>query len=130
MSDKAKTVDSEAVLQIIGVNPARSTRRVSGVFGILQSSVVGHLHNIGKGIRSYRIVTHVTKIFQNFWPIVVVSARYRLLLIRVSNTKGLPHCVIYSRNICRQCYTVFYYIEIVMRWRGYLIQTKILMTGF
>ena len=67
MSDKPKTVDSKAMLQAIVANTVSSTRRVSGEPGISQSSVVRHVHELGKNICYCWIVPHVTKISQNFW---------------------------------------------------------------
>ena len=43
-----KTMDSEAVLQTIEADPASSTQNVSGELGISQSSVIRHLHDLGK----------------------------------------------------------------------------------
>ena len=63
---RPKTIDSELVLQAKETNQASSTCRVSGKLGILQSSVVCRLYELGKGIKSYQIVPHITKILQNF----------------------------------------------------------------
>ena len=49
------------------VNLASSTQRVSGELSISQSNVVCHLHNLSKSNQSFKIVSHVTKIFQNIW---------------------------------------------------------------
>ena len=65
-SDQPKVVDSEAVLLVVNTKLASSIQRVSGDFDISLSSVVRHLHDISKSIRSWRFVPHVTKILQNF----------------------------------------------------------------
>ena len=65
-------MDSEAELQAIEANPARSSLRVSDKVGILQSSVVLHSHYLSKNIGSYQIVPYVTKISQNFWLIFIL----------------------------------------------------------
>ena len=57
-------MNSEAVLQAIEPNSASSTLEVSDL-GISQSSVVNHLHNLGKSILINQIVLHITKILQN-----------------------------------------------------------------
>ena len=49
-SSWSKTVDSKAMLQTIDANPMSSIRRVSGEFGISQSNVVHHLHELCKGV--------------------------------------------------------------------------------
>ena len=46
--DKPKTMDSEAVLQVIEPNPVSSTRRVSGELCISLFSVVHYIHDLGK----------------------------------------------------------------------------------
>ena len=56
MLGKLKTVHSKIVLQAIEENPASSPRRVLDDLGILQPSVACHLYNLGKSIRSCRIV--------------------------------------------------------------------------
>ena len=66
-SGRPKTVDSDAVLQAIKVNPRSSPGRVSSELSISQFSVVHHLFDLSKSIRSYWILPHVTKISQNFW---------------------------------------------------------------
>ena len=66
---KPKIIDCKAMLSAVEVNPVISTQRVSGEFGILQSSVVHHFHDYSK---SCPIVPHVTKILQNFWLIQVI----------------------------------------------------------
>ena len=65
-SDRPKIVDSEAILQTIEANPVSSTRRVSGELSLSQSSVVFHIHDLSKYIKSCRIMFHITKILQNF----------------------------------------------------------------
>ena len=45
---RPKTVNSVAVLQALKANPMSSTQRVSLEFGISQSSVVCHHHELGK----------------------------------------------------------------------------------
>ena len=64
-SGRTKTVISEAIFQAIEVNLISSTWRVSGEFGISQFSAVSHLHDLGKGIWSGWIASHITKILQN-----------------------------------------------------------------
>ena len=49
---RPKTMDSEAVVQAIEANPEGSTLRESGKHSISESSVVYHLHDFGKCIRS------------------------------------------------------------------------------
>ena len=49
-SGRPKTVDSEALLQVIEANPASYTQRVSGELSISQSTVVCCLHNFSKSI--------------------------------------------------------------------------------
>ena len=63
---KLKTMDSKAMLQAIEANLVSSTQRVSGELHILQTSVVGHFHDLCKSTQSW-FVPHVTKILQNFW---------------------------------------------------------------
>ena len=70
-----KTVVSETVLQTIEVNPMCSIWRVSGEFGISQSCVIRHLHNLNKSTWSCWILLHITKILQNFW-FTLVSKKY------------------------------------------------------
>ena len=48
-----KGMDSEAVQQVIDINPVSSTQKVSGKLGISQSSMVCHFYNQGKSIQSY-----------------------------------------------------------------------------
>ena len=57
---------SEAGLQAIEANLESNIWRVPGKLGILQSSVVHHLHNLSKSIQSCQTVLHVTKIFKNY----------------------------------------------------------------
>ena len=54
------------VHQAININGASSNRRVSGEVDISQSSVVHHLHDLDKSIRSCGIAFHFTKIWPNF----------------------------------------------------------------
>ena len=49
---RPKTMDSGSVLKPIEANPVSSTWRVSGKPRLSQSSVVHHLHNLGKSILS------------------------------------------------------------------------------
>ena len=65
-------MDSKAVLQAMEANPLSSIWRVSGELSLSQSSVVYHLHDLGKSIQSCQIVPHVTKILQNFWLILII----------------------------------------------------------
>ena len=62
-----KIVDSEAVLEAIKENLVSSTLRVSGEFGISQSSVVCNHLDLSKSMWSCQIKPHVTKILQKFW---------------------------------------------------------------
>ena len=48
-------------------NMACIIRRVSGVLDIFLSSLVCHLHDLGRNIWGGQIVLHVCKILQNFW---------------------------------------------------------------
>ena len=68
---RSKTMDSEAVPQAIEVNLASSTQRVSGKLIISQSNVVCNLHDLSKSMQICQILPHITKIFQNFWLILV-----------------------------------------------------------
>ena len=61
-----KTTNSKAMLQAIAALPASSYQRVSGKLHISQSSVIRHLHNLGKNIWSSWIVAHITKVLLNF----------------------------------------------------------------
>ena len=47
-----KSEDSEAVLQVIELNPVSSTLKVSGELCISQFSVDRHLYDIGKSFRA------------------------------------------------------------------------------
>ena len=71
-SGRRKTVDTETVLQAIEANPASNPPRVSGNHVISQSCVVGFFHDLSKRIWSCWILTHVTKILQNFWFTLVI----------------------------------------------------------
>ena len=62
---RPKNIDSEAVFYVKKAN-SKSIK-----LGISQSRMIYHLHNIGKSNQNCQIVPHVTKIFQNFWPILV-----------------------------------------------------------
>ena len=78
---KPKTVDPEVMLQTTEVN---STQRVSGELGILQSSVVCHLHDLGKRIRSCLTVPHITKILQNSWlNLVLVNKWHKINQLKI-----------------------------------------------
>ena len=61
----SKTVDNEAVLQIIEENLVSSIQGVSCEFDISQSSVVCHLNDLNKSIRFNWFVLCVTKILLN-----------------------------------------------------------------
>ena len=61
MSGRLKAMNSKAMLQAIEAN---STWKVSDKLGMLQSSIVCHLHDLGKSIWSCQIVSHITKILQ------------------------------------------------------------------
>ena len=77
-----KIVDSEAIVQAIEENLVSNSRRVSGELGISQTSVVRHLHVLGKSTRRRWIVPHVTKILQNFW--------LTLVFLKVFSTLKIP----------------------------------------
>ena len=68
-SDCKNLVDS--MLQAIEANLASKTQRVPGELGISQSNEICHLQNLNKSIQSCQIVPHFTRIFQNFWLILV-----------------------------------------------------------
>ena len=53
---------------------------VSDDLRISQLSIVHHLHDLSKNIQSCWIVPHVTKILQNFWLIIVITAYLTVLL--------------------------------------------------
>ena len=63
---KPKIVDLEATFQVIDANQVSSTWRVSGELGISHFNLVHLLPELGKNIRSCRIVPHVTQISLNF----------------------------------------------------------------
>ena len=75
------------MLQAIEANLASSTWRVSGELG----SVVYHLNNFGKSLRSRQIVPHITKILQNFWLTLVLfvgSSKYNSNIYNTSLNKS------------------------------------------
>ncbi|CAD5220683.1 unnamed protein product [Bursaphelenchus xylophilus] len=47
-SGRPTTVDSEAIREAVETNPSVSTRRLAAELGIPQTSVVRHLHALGK----------------------------------------------------------------------------------
>ena len=51
-SNRPKSMDCLAVLQVKEKNPMISTQRILGEFGISQSCVVHYLHNLFKSIQS------------------------------------------------------------------------------
>ena len=59
------------------INPASSSRRVSGELTISNSIVVHPIHNVGKSTQSCWIVPHVTKILQNFWLTLVKERKVK-----------------------------------------------------
>ena len=67
MSGRYKIMESKTVLQALEANPVSSIWRISGEFGISQSSVVHKILNLGKSILSFQIEHHIAKISQNFW---------------------------------------------------------------
>ena len=72
-----KSIDSEAILQTIEANAANSNLRVSPKLSISKSSVVYHLHNLGKSIEM------LTKIVQNFWKMFFFYfKRYKFLRVK------------------------------------------------
>ena len=60
-SGRPQTMDSEAVLQVIEANQVSHIRRVSGELSVFKSSMVHHLHKLGKSIRNELAVLRVTK---------------------------------------------------------------------
>ena len=62
-SSRLKTVNFEAVLHPVAANPASTTRRVSGEYGILRSRVM-------------------TKILQNYWFILLKSQNFWFTLLK------------------------------------------------
>ena len=65
------------MLQIIEENPARSTLRVSGKLGILQSSVIHLLHDLGK---KHSEVPNYTKHYQNVAKLLTRSRKRRIVI--------------------------------------------------
>ena len=64
---RPKSVDSGAVLQTLEANLASCNRRVSGEFGISESCLVLHLHDLGKKHTELpNCASLTTKILQNF----------------------------------------------------------------
>ena len=57
-SGRPMTVDSEAIRESIEANPSTSTRRLSAELDITQTSVVRHLHALGKVNRCCLEVPH------------------------------------------------------------------------
>lgn len=57
-SGRPQEVDSEALNAAVEANPCASTRRLSNDLGIPQTSVVEHLHRMGKVYRSCRLIPH------------------------------------------------------------------------
>ena len=72
-SSRFNSMDFEAILLTIAANPTSNTRRVSGKLNGSQCYVIRHLDDLNKSIQRCRIVPHVTKILQNFWPTQVFS---------------------------------------------------------
>ena len=63
-SSRPKSMDSEAELHAIEANLVSCTWRVSGKLSISQSSVVHHIHNLGKSIQNCQIVPqNIAKLF-------------------------------------------------------------------
>lgn len=63
LQDKPRTgrpisTDIESLHQAIEAGPSKSTRDLSGELNISQSSVVRHLHKLGKSYKSCRVVPH------------------------------------------------------------------------
>ena len=80
-SGRSKNLDSEAMLQTIEANMESINQRVSGELSISQSSVSRYLRELSKSTRSCLIVSHVTKILQNFWLTQVFAAICRNVFI-------------------------------------------------
>ena len=57
-SGRPSTVNSEAISKAIEANPSTSTRTLSAELGIPQTSIVRHLHTLGKVNRRCREVPH------------------------------------------------------------------------
>ena len=72
-SGKPKSMDSNAMLQVIAANPQSSTQRVSGEFNISQFIVVHFFHDSCKSISCWQIELWAMKILQSFWFTQVLS---------------------------------------------------------
>ena len=57
-SGRPSTTDNEVLRELIEANPSTSTRRLSGETGVSQSTIVRHLHELGKVNRRCREVPH------------------------------------------------------------------------
>ena len=82
-----KSVDSEAELQIIEVNPTSSTRRKSGELGIAQIGVVRPIPDLGSNwIRPHfaKILTHPSRIY--LWMTALENIH---LLIFITTLEGI-----------------------------------------
>ena len=81
-SSRPKTMDSEAVSQVIHANQVSSSQRVLCKLSISQSSVVSYLHDLSTSIHSCQIVSQVIEILQNLWLTLVLLVQilhYNLL---------------------------------------------------
>ena len=65
-------MDFNAILKPEKTNAISNAQRVSGEPSIPLSSVVHHLHKLGKTIQSFWIVL-IMKILQNFWLTLVLN---------------------------------------------------------
>ena len=116
-SGKHKTVNSEAVLQTIDANPARSNWRVSGELGLSQSNAVHHLYDLDKSIQNGWIVPDVTKILQNFWLMLknVLWKIYKWSIFKAVNNMNNVSC----------CISALFSVLLLHCWR--MISTKFTM---
>ena len=64
-------MDSKVVNQALEANPVNRIRWESGELGTSQSSVVYRFKELSKNIQSYRTVSHINDILQNFWLTLV-----------------------------------------------------------
>ena len=87
-----KTVNSEDIVQAIKANPLSSARRVSGELDISQSSVVRHLHDLGKTSGAYELYLTLLKYYKTFdspkddqnrlYPFILILVWYFYLILQ------------------------------------------------
>ena len=63
-SGRPKTINSEAILNAVEINPSTSTRRLTAELGIPKTSIVRHLHSLGKINKCCREVPHNLTLIQ------------------------------------------------------------------